>query len=106
MIATWLLTNAKSMTKAMFFDPSNDWLALEPHHILVLRAMTPVGVFVPAAMSGYLDRVKGDPERSAIADAIFAGDNEFSRQLPDEWRAQLRELMRLAYEKGIRRKDS
>lgn len=104
-IATWLFTNARTMDKAMFYDSNNDWLSLEPHHILVLRAVTPDGVFVPVAMSGYLARVQGNPDRSAIADSLFSGDYEFVLNLPAEVRAELIQLMQLAYRKGIRPAD-
>lgn len=105
-VATWLFANAAAMDEAMFYREDNDWMALEAHHILALRAVAPAGVFTATAKAGYLARIGGDPDRASIVKAMFDTDDAaFIRNLPKE-HADLKplivQLSQLAYKYGIR----
>lgn len=92
----------------MFFDPGNNWTRLDPIDILAIRATAPKGVFTPTAKGGYLTQVRGNPEFTALADALFSDDEGFITHLPAQWQQlqpQLLQLMQLAYKSGIRAAD-
>ncbi len=93
----------------MFFDPGFDWLSLEPHEILALRACAPDGVFTETAKGGYLTHVSGHPLYSGIANCLFGtSDYEFIIGLPEsqkKLKPELVVLMHLVYRHGIRPAD-
>jgi hypothetical protein len=106
-IGDWLVQNAKYMTENMFDDANNDWLLLEPVHILALRALTPSYVFTNAAGLEYLARVSGDKVRMNLAQHMFAvTDFDLVTNLMPDLRSQVLSLVQLAYRKKTRNPDT
>ncbi|HSI21349.1 MAG TPA: hypothetical protein VLA04_06725 [Verrucomicrobiae bacterium] len=108
-IATWLIENAKHMSERIFFQPTNDWNRLEPHHVLALRACTPLNVFTPTAKGGYLTQVADNAALASLASVMFGSDYDFLTNLPDEYRylqPELTQLTILAYRHKVRSGDA
>lgn len=87
----------------MFGEPASNWAHdLSPLDLLTIRAVAPRGVFTPRAKHVYLDRVESIDDLFEIAPTLFSSDYEFVNLVPAEWRDQILELVKLAYQKDIR----
>lgn len=105
-VGAWLIRNAKHMKESMFFAQGASLAELDSSTVLAMRACTPDGVFTSAAKAGFLAASAQNPPLLEIADTVFSDDFALVGSLPADLKPLLLTLIRLAYEGGVRSRDS
>ncbi len=94
----------------MFSEHKTGWNTMKPVHILTLRACAPKEVFTTATREAYLSLVEKNPELTSLSSFLFKDDYQFLNTMPEDLKKdfgpQLKVLMQLVYQKGIRPADS
>lgn len=103
----WLFDNYSRMNQDMFLEQG--WGELIPLELLLLRACSPAGVFTTVAKGAFLAQVQNNVRLQQVAEATFGtSDANFLSNLPTgckQYRAKLKTLVLMVYEKGIRATD-